>query len=134
MWEQTQVPRHYELNPLGMKMVYCLESDAKGKLVPLRVLGSFFDFIPSRLGRNTALDDAVACLCSMYSTALLSSDAPRRDVYQKYARALSSLRSYLGDSTLQMESETLCATILLQVCEVSFFIQANFRSNVISLL
>jgi hypothetical protein len=94
-------------------------SRVEGTLIPLHLVGSFFDFVPARMGINTALDDAVSCLCSIYSRKFSTPYGYRKDIYQSYVRALASLRSCLEDQTLRMESETLCASILLQMCEVS---------------
>ena len=111
-----EVPRYLESNPLGSSLVYCLESKVNGTLIPLWLVGSFFQFVPSRMGRSVALDDAVSCLCSIYSSPY----SFHADIYQGYAKALSSLRRCIGDDSLRMTSETLCASILLQMCEVSF--------------
>jgi hypothetical protein len=116
---KSGVPRYHETNPLGSALVYCLESKAKGTLIPLRIVGSFFEFIPARLGRNAALDNAVSCLCAIYCGIPLTTYNFEKGIYESYVRALSSLRLCLSDTSLQMESETLCASILLQICEVS---------------
>lgn len=110
----SEVPRFLESNPLGSSLVYCLESKVKGTLIPLWLVGSFFQFLPARMGCNAALDAAVSCLCDIYCSPYNF----HTGIYQSYVRALSSLRGYLSDTSLQMESETLCASILLQMCEV----------------
>lgn len=110
----SEVPRFLESNPLGSSLVYCLESKVKGTLIPLWLVGSFFQFVPARMGRNAALDAAVSCLCDIYCSPY----NVHAGIYHNYVRALSSLRGYLSDTSLQMESETLCASILLQMCEV----------------
>ena len=110
-----EVPRHLESNPLGSSLVYCLESKVNGTLIPLWLVGSFFQFVPARMGRSVALDDAVSCLCAIYSSPY----TVHAGIYQGYAKALSSLRGCLSDVSLRMKSETLCASILLQMCEVS---------------
>ena len=110
-----EVPRYLESNPLGSSLVYCLESKVNGSLIPLWLVGSFFQFVPARMGRSVALDDAVSCLCGIYSSPY----SFHAGIYQGYAKALSSLRRCLSDDSLRMTSETLCASILLQMCEVS---------------
>ena len=112
----SEVPRHLETNPLGSSLVYCLESKVKGTLIPLWLVGSFFQYVPARMGCNTALDAAVSCLCDIYCSPYYF----HVSIYKSYAKALSSLHGCLSDTSLQMESETLCASILLQMCEVSF--------------
>jgi hypothetical protein len=116
---KSEVPRYHETNLLGSALVYCLESKVKGTPIPLRLVGSFFEFIPARLGRNAALDDAVSCVCAIYCGTPSISYNSDKGICQSYVRALSSLRCCLGDASLRMESETLCASILLQMCEVS---------------
>ena len=111
----SEVPRSLVSNPLGSSLVYCLESKVKGRLIPLWLVGSFFQFVPARIGQNAALDDAVSCLCGIYC----SPRGAQTRIYQSYVTALSSLRRSLSDTSLRMESETLCASILLQMCEVS---------------
>jgi hypothetical protein len=118
---ESKLPRYHEINGLGSALVYCLESKVKGTLIPLRLVGSFFEFIPARLGHNAALDDAVSCLCAIYCGTPSTPYKLHKEIYQSYARALSSLRRCLSDSSLRIESETLCASILLQMCEVRFF-------------
>ena len=117
---KSEVPRGLETNHLGSSLVYCLESKVEGTLIPLWFVGSFFQYIPARIGRNAALDAAVSCLCDIYCSAYNF----QVGTYRKYAKAISSLRGCLSDTFLQMESETLCASILLQMCEVGF-IQAT---------
>lgn len=119
VWTESSVPPYIDANPLATAFVYSLDSNVAGKLFPLRLVGSFFEFIPARLGRSAALDGAVECICSIYSKALPAPHEISKDIYQKYAKAIASLRTCLDDPTLRMESETLCASIILQLCEVS---------------
>ena len=116
---ESGVPRCLDTNPLGSALVFSLDSKVKETLIPLRLVGSFFEFIPARLGRNAALDEAVSCLCAIYSGTPSVPYTQNRGIHQSYARALSSLRGSLSDDSLRMQSETLCASILLQLCEVS---------------
>lgn len=122
VWKRTQIkssiPRYHEINPLGPAFVYCLDSKVNGPLVSLRISGACFDFVPARLGHNVALDDAVSCMCAIYCRRPSISYTADREIYQSYVKALSSLRGYLSDASLRLEAETLCASILLQMCEV----------------
>ena len=117
----SEVPRWLETNHLGSSLVYCLESKVEGTLIPLWLVGSFFQYVPARIGHNAALDAAVSCLCDIYCSPYNF----QVSTYQKYAKAISSLRGCLSDTSLQMESETLCASILLQMCEVGFVYAAS---------
>ena len=114
-YSTIEVPRYLESNPLGSSLIYCLESKVRGRLIPLWIVGSFFQYLPARMGQSAALDAAVSCLCDLYQSPYNL----RASFRQKYVRALSSLRSHLDNASLQMNPETLCASILLQMCEVS---------------
>ena len=116
---KSEVPRLLEANRLGSALVYCLGSKVKGILIPLRLIGSFFEFIPARLGRNAALDDAVSGICAIYNGTPSTPYHRNKLLYQSYVKALSSLRVCLSDTSLWMEPETLCASTLLHMFEVS---------------
>ena len=124
---RSTVPQCLENNRLGSALVYCLDSKVKGALIPLRIVGSFFEFIPARLGRNAALDDAVSCICAIYCGNPATPYNMHKEVCKSYVKALSSLRACLDDDAVRMESETLCASILLQMCEVRLFYVLNLR-------
>jgi hypothetical protein len=106
--------------PLATALVYSLGCKVKGDLMPLWLYGSFFQYIPARLGHNVALDDAVSCISGIYCDKSSLHDKSKCLVnYENYVRALRSLQSCLNDEILSLQSETLCASILLQICEVS---------------
>lgn len=117
----TEVPRYLNTNLLGSSLVYCLESKVQGTLIPLWLVGSFFQYVPARIGRNAALDAALSCLCDIYCSPYNF----RIGTYKSYVKALSSLRGCLSNTSLQIESETLCASILLQMCEVGSDLPAS---------
>ncbi|EDN99307.1 predicted protein [Sclerotinia sclerotiorum 1980 UF-70] len=56
------ISRFHDDNSLATTLVYCLGCKVKGDLIPLWLLGSFYQHIPGRLGHSIALDDAVSCL------------------------------------------------------------------------
>lgn len=99
--------------------MYCLGCKVKGDLVPLWLIGSFFKYVPGRLGHNSALDDAISCVCSLYCDRSSNEYTKSKVIYKNYVRALSSLQKCLADEYLRLQSETLCASLLLQMCEVS---------------
>lgn len=121
MRANSEIPRLHEINPRTPAFIFCLDSKVKEPLVPLRMSGSFFDFVPARIGHNEALDDAVACMSAIYRGTPSISYIADRDIYQSYVKALASLRSCLDDPSLQFEAETLCASIMLQMCEVRVY-------------
>ncbi|PQE30299.1 C6 zinc finger domain protein [Rutstroemia sp. NJR-2017a WRK4] len=107
-------------SPLATALVYSLGCKVKGDLMPLWLYGSFFQFIPARLGHNVALDDAVSCISGIYcDKSSLHNKSKSLVNYENYVRALRSLQSCLNDEVLSLQSETLCASILLQICELA---------------
>lgn len=82
-----------------------------------QAVGGFFLFIPSHLGRNAALDTAIPCLYSIYGD-LLASRKDSRETTLKYIACLETLRACVKDPVLRVQSETLCASLIVQICEV----------------
>jgi len=115
----TNIPQSPTSNPLTLNLVHKLSNPVKQNLIPLSLIGSFFEFVPSRLNLNPALDDAVSCFCAIYSGPPSTPYYLQKGVSQSYVKALSSLRSALSDEKRRMEPETLCASIILPLCEVS---------------
>ncbi|KAJ8062769.1 hypothetical protein OCU04_008027 [Sclerotinia nivalis] len=114
-----EISRFHDGNPLATTLVYCLGCKVKGDLIPLWLLGSFFQHIPGRLGHSTALDDAVSCVCSLYCDRSSNEHTKSNVIYREYIRALSSLQKCLADENLRFQSETICASLLLQMCELA---------------
>ena len=121
-----EVPRFHDNNPLATKLMYCLGCKVKGNLLPLWLSGSFFQYIPGRLGHNIALDDAISCVCSLYCDRSSNEYTKSNAIYRNYVRALSSLQKCLTEENVCLQSETLCASILLQMCEVSTSLQHQY--------
>jgi hypothetical protein len=94
-------------------------NDKKPSVMQIRNLGSFFPFIPPRLGHSKALDDAVQCICTAYSALLCSNGAVIGQDRREYYRALRSLRLACQDKNEVLSSNVLCAAILLSWYEVS---------------
>ncbi|KAF7858928.1 hypothetical protein EAF04_008969 [Stromatinia cepivora] len=113
-----EIPRFPNDNSLAITLVYCLGCKVKGDLIPLWLVGSFFQHIPGRLGYSIALDDAVSCVCSLYCDRSSNEHTKSKVIYRNYIRALSSLQKCLADEDLRFQSETLCASLLLQMCEL----------------
>ena len=74
--------------------------------------------IPARLGRSSALDDAVKCLCSLFSDFSRRAASVSSASYRLYGRSLQSLRRSLNIPQARTVSETICASIILQLCEL----------------
>ncbi|KFZ20753.1 hypothetical protein V502_03004 [Pseudogymnoascus sp. VKM F-4520 (FW-2644)] len=78
--------------------------------------GEFLKDIPARLGRNEALDSSVKALTAAHSSYCLQHRATP-DTLVKYSAALRTLRFYLEDPVKTCSSETLCAVMLLLICQ-----------------
>jgi hypothetical protein len=116
---RSWIPRYLELNRLGSELIFCLETNTGDQLMPLRLLGSYFDCVPCRLGHNVALDDAISCICAIYRSREPPPYTASKRITRSYRKALASVRSHLGNPALRNTSEVLCASILLQFFEVS---------------
>ncbi|KAL5348176.1 hypothetical protein ACLOAV_006656 [Pseudogymnoascus australis] len=78
--------------------------------------GEFLQDIPARLGRNEALDSSVRALTAAHSSYCLYGRASP-EALVKYSTALRVLRFYLDDPFKARSSETLCAVMLLLICQ-----------------
>ena len=95
-----------------------IDNDRAQRLLPLQAVGSFLPSIPARLGRNAALDAATASLCSVYVDYLTVKPTGSDATIQKYIASLHALQDCVKDADLRTQSETICASILVQICEV----------------
>ncbi|KJK64727.1 GAL4-like ZnII2Cys6 or C6 zinc binuclear cluster DNA-binding domain protein [Aspergillus parasiticus SU-1] len=102
----------------GANLVYILQDSTSQMVFPLSSHGGFYQYIPGRLGRNLALDSAVACLCTVYADLLAADGTISKDAWRKYAQSLEALRLCLDDPGRCFQSETICASIVLQLCEL----------------
>ncbi|OBT64795.1 hypothetical protein VE03_06494 [Pseudogymnoascus sp. 23342-1-I1] len=78
--------------------------------------GEFLQDIPARLGTNEALDSSVKALTASHSSYCLYNRATP-EALVKYSAALRILRFYLDDPIKARSSETLCAVMLLLICQ-----------------
>jgi hypothetical protein len=84
------------------------------------VYGSFIEDIPRRIGTSKALDAAVAALMSSHSSLALNYSAGSffpTDALTKYTYAIKSLRTTLDVPVLAHGVDTLCAIMLLIICQ-----------------
>lgn len=79
--------------------------------------GAFLEEIPQRLGKNKALDTAVAALVSAHSNVCCRRRATLQTLV-KYSVALHALKSSLNSPHEASSSETLCAIMVLLICQV----------------
>ena len=85
----------------------------------LTVYGYFFEEVPRRLGRNSALDASVRALTVAFPS--LRTRQQSADVFRSYSNALRCLRDCLGDPSLAQSPDTLCAVYLVMICQVRHF-------------
>ena len=102
----------------GAFLAHMLDDPKSQALLPLTSIGTFFCFIPSRIGRNLALDDAMSCLCGIYIDTLTDKPTNSESAFRRYAKSLNSLQVCVKQPQLRRESETICASIILQLCEL----------------
>jgi hypothetical protein len=108
-----------EADKSSLMLASILANGRAQALLPLEALGSFFPSIPARLGRNSALDTAITCLCSIYHHFLSGeSTLASTATIGKYVNSLAALQNCVRNPGLRCQSETLCASILVQMCEL----------------
>ncbi|KAF2876582.1 hypothetical protein BDV95DRAFT_230550 [Massariosphaeria phaeospora] len=83
----------------------------------LSAFGSFIREVPSRIGHNTALDAAAACIVYAHSSMVHKKNANEIANPQLYLRAVQNLQQCLEDPQQGMSSNTLCASVLLGLVE-----------------
>ncbi|KAJ5928939.1 hypothetical protein N7466_007895 [Penicillium verhagenii] len=81
--------------------------------------GAFLEDIPRRLGANEALDRSIEALTAAH-TGFCGVDRHGATVeaLTKYSQALRTLRVYLDDRVHAQSSNTLCAVMVLLVCQL----------------
>lgn len=85
----------------------------------MSVFGPFIREVPARLGHNAALDAAVAVLVNAHISLIQKKTALEIVSPQLYLRAIRTLQTCLEDAQEGMSSNTLCASVILSLVEVS---------------
>lgn len=85
--------------------------------------GSYLEDVPCRLGTNEALDRAVDALTTLHMD-FCTGRPVSVEALSKYAQALRMMRVYLDDKVHAQSSNTLCAVMVLLVCQM-FMGQTN---------
>jgi hypothetical protein len=102
-----------------LSLCYLLDDQRSQATLPLNAHGSFYGMLPARLGHSDTLDIAVSCLCSLYADALRHGIGPSDHSFRLYGLSLQSLRKDLTISHTRTTPETISASIILQLCEMS---------------
>lgn len=112
-----QMPRYlnntFTINPVNTSSEYILFGGHQ--------LALYLDFLPSRLGRNTALDQAISSVVSALRDIRSTPDCrtPIKTL-SCYTQALNSLQKSLRDAEECLSAEILCAVHLHGIFEVRF--------------
>lgn len=80
--------------------------------------GEFLQNVPSRLGSNKALDVAAEALVASHRDFSLRRPVTP-DNLAKYSDAIKALTRGINDPIASQSLETICAVILLTMCQVS---------------
>ncbi|KAF4763718.1 hypothetical protein HAV15_001717 [Penicillium sp. str.  len=78
--------------------------------------GLFLEDVPRRLGSNEALDRAVDAVTTAHA-GFCTRQPVSTEALAKYSCALKTLRVYLDDPLQASSSSTLCAVMILLVCQ-----------------
>lgn len=76
----------------------------------------FVEDVPRRLGSNEALDRAADALITAHAS-FCTRQPVRAEALAKYSHALKTLRVYLDDPLQASASSTLCAVMILLICQ-----------------
>lgn len=85
----------------------------------MSAFGPFIREVPQRIGHNAALDAAAACLVNAHYSLVHNKNAGEIANPQLYLRAVQTLQTCLEDPHQGMSPNTLCASVLLGLVEVS---------------
>jgi hypothetical protein len=85
----------------------------------MSVFGPFIQEVPARIGHNAALDAAVAVLVNVHTSLVYKKTTNEIVSPELYIRAIKTLQTCLEDPQLGMSANTLCASVLLGLVEVS---------------
>lgn len=112
---------HHPYNALDKLTVSYIDNLSPTLDISIQLVGNFGGFlahVPSRLGRNAALDSAADVLAAAYTRYRSHGVNPNSEVLNKHSRALKALRTSLSDPVQATSSETLGAVMVLLICQV----------------
>lgn len=85
----------------------------------MSVFGPFIQDVPARIGHSPALDAAVAVLINAHTSLMYKKTSDDIVSINLYLRAIKTLQNCLEDTKEGMSTNTLCASVLLGLVEVS---------------
>ena len=99
-------------------LTHILTDNRSATVLSTQVVGTFLPFVPLRIGINEALDTAVHCLYHAYRERATASSHVSPQTLTAYVQALDMLQIYISEPKLRTEIETICASVIIQYCEV----------------
>jgi len=109
-----------ELNLLIGAMVPAIRRSTDFKNSLFWTYGDFLEDVPRRLGLNEALDASAAVLVSAHAD-FCSNGLITPQTLGKYSQGLQKLRICLDHPVQASSTETLCAVMILIICQVRKF-------------
>lgn len=95
----------------------------------MSAFGPFIREVPGRIGHNPALDAAVACLVRAHSVLVHKKHTTEIANPELYLRAVQTLQMCLEDPLQHASPNTLCASVLLGIVEVSISNSSSNQAN-----
>lgn len=111
---QPSPSQHYQLS---RALAATINAGSVG--LQMSVFGHFIQEVPSRIGHSPALDAAVAVLINAHTSLMFKKSSNDVVSINLYLRAIKMLQCCLEDSREGMSTNTLCASVLLGLVEVS---------------
>jgi hypothetical protein len=111
---QPSPSQHHEL---ARALIAATTTGSSG--VRMSVFGPFIREVPSRIGHNAALDAAAAVLVNAHTSLVNKKSSLEIVNPHLYLRAIKALQTCLEDPQQGMSANTLCASVLLSLVEVS---------------
>ncbi|KAJ5759272.1 hypothetical protein N7520_006428 [Penicillium odoratum] len=92
--------------------------------------GAYLEDVPRRLGENEALDRAIETLTAAHAGFCgVNRQGATAEALTKYSQALRMLRVYLDNRVHAQSSNTLCAVMVLLVCQLFLGPTTQYRSG-----
>ena len=111
---QPSPSQHHELS---RALIATISAGSVG--LQMSVFGPFIQDVPARIGHSPALDAAVAVLINAHTSLMYKKTSDDIVSINLYLRAIKTLQNCLEDTKEGMSTNTLCASVLLGLVEVS---------------
>ncbi|KAJ5287482.1 hypothetical protein N7478_003168 [Penicillium angulare] len=106
------------LSPLAIRFIHTISRTTHFRYNLWWTFGTFLEDVPRRLGTNEALDRSIEALTAAHSGFCgIERNGATVEALTKYSQALRTLRVYLDDGVHSQSSNTLCAVMVLLVCQ-----------------